>query len=636
MQKNALLGIPLAAAIMLPACGGDDNNTGNAPTKTSSTGSSSGSNGAGGGGQGGAGNQGGGGMAQHGLGAPCVADTDCAGGLCLSETDQGWPGGFCSGSCDTQTPACQDVGTCFDIGASGGLCLKPCTMGGGECGSGYACTDVLGDGSVLVCTPACTADAQCTTLGLCDTNQGICVAPETDCGNLQDDDGDGLIDCEDPTGCKGTAACVPGNTPTGHPCSAATDCAANGGDPACLSEAGFGYPGGYCSEFCNTMENDCASPNAICVARNVVSGQGMCVLSCATNADCPTAGYRCLGVGGGRKACTPSCTADSQCQSFCNLDKGACSANDEDCSDNEDNDVDGRIDCEDLDCEAACGAQITAACTGAIVMQGSIMGDTIGGTSLFSGSCTGSGAHEQALTITPGMAGQVGQLKLKLSSATDQGLYVRSGCGDRSTELGCADSKPAGMDEVLSVPVTGGVPVTVFIDGYHTGSEGPFTLEADFQQAICGDGAILLPEECDDGNAAAGDGCDAACHIEYPFYCMAAVPAAIGETPGDTTGGSSVFKGSCTGGLAAERMFSYTPPSSGTLHVELSSAKNMGLYIRTSCAAQSTELGCADSLPSGGTEVLDVPVTAGTPLTIFVDGHKPNDMGEFRLKLGLM
>lgn len=38
-------------------------------------------------------------------------------------------------------------------------------------------------------------------------------------------------------------------------------------------------------------------------------------------------------------------------------------------------------------------------------------------------------------------------------------------------------------------------------------------------QPRCGDGRLRHPEECDDGNTIAGDGCSAGCHIEADFTC---------------------------------------------------------------------------------------------------------------------
>ncbi len=41
-------------------------------------------------------------------------------------------------------------------------------------------------------------------------------------------------------------------------------------------------------------------------------------------------------------------------------------------------------------------------------------------------------------------------------------------------------------------------------------------------QALCGDGLVEGSEACDDGNEAAGDGCDAACAVEAGFSCQGA------------------------------------------------------------------------------------------------------------------
>jgi cysteine-rich repeat protein len=637
MPMNKLSWILLAAVLTQPACKSDNNGQGGAGSKSNDAepGGAGGHSSAAG--QGGSGDQSGTApAAPAGLGAPCRSDADCAGSFCLGEGDTGWPGGFCSASCDVSQPTCQGAGKCFDTGQTMGLCVLPCTAEGSECRSGYACSDAVGDGSLLICLPACTADEQCSVLGSCDTTRRFCVAPEVDCSNGEDDDGDGLIDCEDPKSCQGSPACASGATLTGHPCTSNADCAAAGGDPACISEAGFGFPHGSCSEFCELSTNDCGSANAVCVDRQLPSGHGMCFPSCTTAADCPTAGYQCASAGGGKKACLPACAADSQCSTFCNLDNGLCAASDESCADAMDNDVDGRVDCEDLDCAATCGSQLTMACGSAIAAQASTQSDTTTGfTNLFSGSCTGMGANEKVFTFTPGAAGQVGALQLTLKSATDQGIYVRSACGDSVSEIGCADQKPGGQDETLTVPVTGGVPVSIFVDSYKAGNTGPFTLSAAFEQAICSDGKRTVPEECDDGNSTAGDGCDAACHGEPAFYCASAAPASDGMSQGDTAGGSSSFKGSCTGAGALERIYTYTPSKNGTLHVMLNSTTQQGVYIRASCADAASEIACADAAFMGAATTLDVPVTGGVPLTIFVDGHEAGSQAPFSLMLSL-
>lgn len=69
------------------------------------------------------------------LGAPCSADGDCIGGLCI----QGLPNGYCSNLC-TSNADCSD-GLCFGLqGQEGQVCLVEC-QGDDECraSEGYVC-----------------------------------------------------------------------------------------------------------------------------------------------------------------------------------------------------------------------------------------------------------------------------------------------------------------------------------------------------------------------------------------------------------------------------------------------------------------------------------------------------------------
>ena len=42
----------------------------------------------------------------------------------------------------------------------------------------------------------------------------------------------------------------------GPPCLSTGECFSNLSDPVCLTEAFFGLPGGYCSQFCDLAAND--------------------------------------------------------------------------------------------------------------------------------------------------------------------------------------------------------------------------------------------------------------------------------------------------------------------------------------------------------------------------------------------
>jgi cysteine-rich repeat protein len=335
--------------------------------------------------------------------------------------------------------------------------------------------------------------------------------------------------------------------------------------------------------------------------------------------------------------CLPACMMNSQCPTLgnCDVGSGYCTPP-ENCSNGIDDDNDSAVDCDDTDCMATCAAQITMACMNPPAAMAANMGDTTGGTLLFSGSCTGVGSHEQLYSFTPGIAGETGQLDLVLSSMTDQGVYVRTSCADSMSEIECIDGVAGGTDEKLRVTVVGGVPLTIFVDGYQPGEEGAFGLSAAFTPAVCNDGKVTLPEQCDDMNNMAGDGCDATCLIEPAAFCMSVPAAILGMNMGDTTNGTNGFEGTCTGANARERVFSVTPAIDGMLHIVLSSADDQGIYVRTDCADAATELGCIDSKGGGQDEMLDVAVTAGVPVTVFVDGFKPAQEGPFTLTLTLM
>jgi hypothetical protein len=133
----------------------------------------------------------------------------------------------------------------------------------------------------------------------CNTNCYFAGPPETSCSDLLDDDYDGLTDCEDPTTCKALPICTPGATPVGGVCSAASDCQANNTDPVCIDQIQFGWPQGYCTEFCDLSTNDCPASSTCAPMINVPSGAGLCMASCAVDADCRS-GYTCADFGGSK------------------------------------------------------------------------------------------------------------------------------------------------------------------------------------------------------------------------------------------------------------------------------------------------------------------------------------------------
>ena len=96
--------------------------------------------------------------------------------------------------------------------------------------------------------------------------------------------------------CSGSAAKI------GSACARDADCGAGPG-AVCLTSA-IVYADGYCSRFCD-HDADCA-PEAFCEAS---TGNGLCVATCASNADCRVGdGYDCYAPDedAGRMACLPT------------------------------------------------------------------------------------------------------------------------------------------------------------------------------------------------------------------------------------------------------------------------------------------------------------------------------------------
>jgi len=80
------------------------------------------------------------------------------------------------------------------------------------------------------------------------------------------------------------------------------------------------------------------------------------------------------------------------------------------------------------------------------------------------------------------------------------------------SQTACVDDQLGGAVENLSVAMTMGQQIFVYVDGFNGPADaGPYTLNANFVPQICGDNILSSPEQCDDGNMAAGDGCDAMC-----------------------------------------------------------------------------------------------------------------------------
>lgn len=213
-----------------------------------------------------------------GYGENCFSHDECeaVGGdpVCLG-FDQGFDNGYCSEFCEGAGDCPGGPGgpgVCMDIGLSvHGVCFKTC-LTPNDCPGGNDCVD-NGSGQLICDKP-----------------------PELNCQDYDDNDFDGLVDCEDPTACASSFSCMPGPVPSGNPCQIHSQCAADANDPYCIDQSHEGWPGGYCSQFCDLDADDCPVGSTCADLIFFPSGAGLCMKACQLTTDCRP-GYSCVDFG---------------------------------------------------------------------------------------------------------------------------------------------------------------------------------------------------------------------------------------------------------------------------------------------------------------------------------------------------
>lgn len=230
------------------------------------------------------------------LGLPCSVETDCDRGPCLEENatfiggesdpivghPDGttrvpttlWKDGYClqrmasppdAMGCDPDEPtACGDCGRCVGIvrDSPATACFRSCTATPDDndlCRDGYRC-----DLALQVCLPGCTSDDGCR-ISRMDTNGDGTIDPDSGDQLVYDTDSDATCDRES-WRCQhgGTDGAVAGDV-----CEKDSECMADG---QCLTSAGSGWPGGYCTRVrCDLEGRECSGENSICQSRGLES-----------------------------------------------------------------------------------------------------------------------------------------------------------------------------------------------------------------------------------------------------------------------------------------------------------------------------------------------------------------------------
>lgn len=231
------------------------------------------------------------------------------------------------------------------------------------------------------------------------------------------------------------------------------------------------------------------------------------------------------------------------CGKSCQLDESKCT-NKEVCTDGLDNDKDTKTDCADSDCALACAASCTADALTVIAPDFLVVaGDTTGHANLLNASCTAmNGAASGPEIVYQATINVTGVLDLSLLSDADLGVSVRSACAQQATELGCADAQVGAQSvEHMKLAVSANDSVFIAVQGHAPGDAGTYSLTVKNRAVTCGDGFTDAPEQCDDGGAASGDGCSAACTVESSE-----------SEPNNTVAASNAYVAPWFGAIASE------------------------------------------------------------------------------------
>lgn len=264
-----------------------------------------------------------------------------------------------------------------------------------------------------------------------------------------------------------------------------------------------------------------------------------------------------------------------------------------------------------------------------------------------SGCSTSNSGKDAVFVVTSPINGL---LEATVHGNFDTWVYARTACDTDAaayTDLGCSGKVDGNGAEQISVPVIANTPVYVIVDGDLSTSEGVFELGVVVKPGVCGNGALEGGEQCDDGNAAANDGCSATCQLE---------PATKNDTCANadtitlTAGAGGTYATSISSGTTnlshdqtftgcsstgPDAIFKVVAPIDGVLTAEVPVAGfNVSLGARSTCPSSTTAsvpLVCSNTSSENGLEEISFSVKQGDTYYLIVDGTAAAELGPFTM-----
>ena len=278
---------------------------------------------------------------------------------------------------------------------------------------------------------------------------------------------------------------------------------------------------------------------------------------------------------------------------------------------------------------------LTPAAGQAQLLRGSVTGTTAGAYNHLGSACGGGSGRDVVYTINPTSSGKA---KVTVTAGFAAIISTRTSCSDAQSEAGCQGiQSTGGGTATLEVPVFGGAPTFIVVDGYG-GTSGDFTLDVEVSSAVCGNGIAELPEQCDDGNMTTGDGCSSECTLEgggvvdncpgQPFLLTGA-PGAVRKM---SFAGNTALQGAptqqsvgCFYWAGPNMVYALKSDVNGSVAAHLTAGyTKANLHARSDCGASTYQLGCVQREEPGGLD-LEFPVSAGQWFYLFVEGHRASN-----------
>jgi cysteine-rich repeat protein len=186
----------------------------------------------------------------------------------------------------------------------------------------------------------------------------------------------------------------------------------------------------------------------------------------------------------------------------------------------------------------------------------------------------------------------------------------------------------------------------------------PDAPRADARVVGCGDRAVSIREECDDGNTLSGDGCDATCRLEdqgpggetcFDRKVLQLVPTSAASLSASATGDLSLASDNFTcsldtaGNGASDQVFAFGLDATSDVSISAGPTAGPGNLILSvrgvggrSCPDTAGEISCVDDSDYGGSETIALPALPAGIYYVFVDQNDyfPNP-GPYRLEVSV-